>query len=205
MWIPWGAYVFHISSLWGWWWASCCVICCSSLPSTLSWENFLQTSRRCPQLSVTFFWVDRTSYAFHAAVLISRVFVIEYLKCLDFTCSSQHVVNIPCIMEKNQRVPGWVWVKNAMRRDPASWTAFSSTVQNSECSGKDHWCSCSLYIFQSSQKLLGRKTLLSISITNIVVIRALTLERSDKDEEKNFFSVIFECVSSAWVYFFFFF
>lgn len=156
MWIPWGAYVFHISSLWGLWWTSHCAICCSSMPNTLSWETFLQTRRRCPQLSVTFFSVDTTSYAFHAAVLISRVFVIEYLKCLDFMCGSQHVVNIPCITEKKQRFPGWVWVKHTMRRDPASWTAFNSTVQNSKCWGKGHQFSCSLYISQSSQKLLGR-------------------------------------------------
>lgn len=162
MWIPWGAYVFHISSLRGLWWTSRCVICCPSMLNTLPWETFLQTRRRCPQLSVTFFSADRTSYAFHAAVLISRVFVIEYLKCLDFTCGSQHVVNIPCIMEKKQRFPGWAWVKHAMRRDPASWTAFNSTVQNSKCWRKGHWFSCSLYISQSSQKLLGRMTFLSL-------------------------------------------
>lgn len=71
MWIPWGAYVFHISSLWGLWWTSCCVIYYSSMPNTLSWEAFMQT-RRCPQLSVTFS-VDRTSYASCSCLNFPRV------------------------------------------------------------------------------------------------------------------------------------
>lgn len=45
----------------------------------------LRKIKGCCQLSVTFFSFDRTSYAFHTAVLISRMFVIEYLKYLDFT------------------------------------------------------------------------------------------------------------------------
>lgn len=111
----------------------------------------LRKRKGCCQLSVTFFSYDRTSYAFHTAVLISHMFVIKYLKYLDFTWGSQHVVNIPCITEKKksrnfQVECGW----NVMRRDPASWTAFNSTVQNDKCWIKGHWFSCSLYIFKSS-------------------------------------------------------
>lgn len=77
----------------------------------------LRKRKGCCQLSVTFFSYDRTSYAFHTAVLISHMFVIEYLKYLDFTWGSQHVVNIPCITEKKkQKFPGWVWVKRYEKR-----------------------------------------------------------------------------------------
>lgn len=147
--MPWRAYVFHISSLWKF--VADIALWDMLLPvKHCVLRNLPAKKKKCHQLSVTFFSIDRTSYAFHAAVLISRMFVTEYLKRLGFTCGSQHVVNIPCTMEKKQRFPGWVWVKHVMRRDPASWTAFNSTVQNNKCWVKGHWFSSGLYISKSS-------------------------------------------------------
>lgn len=164
------------------------------MPKTLSWEIILQ--KRCPQLSVTFFSVDRTSYAFHAAVLISRVFVIDYLKCLDFICGSQHVVNIPCTVEKKQRFPGWVWVKHAMRRDPASWTAFSCTVQNSDCWGKATGLVLAFTFLREIRSSLAG-WIISLNVNNKYEgdLGTNSAKEWERWEEK-MFSVVSECVSS---------